>query len=83
MPDIAKYVVDQFAPDVTVEELDKDFDLIGNGIIDSLGLLRLISWLAETFGIAMDDIDIDPAQFQSINAIEQFVTQHSITVASR
>jgi acyl carrier protein len=43
--------------------------LIGSGIIDSLGLLRLIAFIEERFGVVMDDEEVIPENFDSIEAI--------------
>jgi hypothetical protein len=37
---IKQFIVDEFMPDVSVDELDSDFDLLTGGVVDSLGLLR-------------------------------------------
>jgi D-alanine--poly(phosphoribitol) ligase subunit 2 len=36
---VKQFIVDEFMPDVPVEELDADFDLLAGGVVDSLGLL--------------------------------------------
>ena len=37
---IKQFIVDEFMPDVPVEDLEDDFDLLTGGVVDSLGLLR-------------------------------------------
>jgi acyl carrier protein len=71
-PTIRAFIVDEFLPDVPVEQLGYDDDL-GTGIIDSLGVLQVIAWLEETFDLVLDDTDIGPESFRSVNAIESFV----------
>jgi len=34
--------------------------LLENGAIDSLGMLELVTFLGERFGVALDDTDFDP-----------------------
>lgn len=75
-PEIKRFVVAQFADDVTVDDLADDFDLLDNGVIDSLGLLRLIAWLGDRYSIPVDDIDIEPDNFRTIDAMAAFVAQH-------
>jgi acyl carrier protein len=47
--------------------------LTENGVIDSLGIFRLVSFLEENFGIQITDEEIVYENFQSVNSIETFV----------
>jgi acyl carrier protein len=71
--EITTYVVAEFAPDIRVDELDADYDLLNNGVVHSLGLLRLIGWLGERYDLPVDDLDLAPEQFCSVRAIDAFV----------
>jgi acyl carrier protein len=70
---IKDYVIEEFAPDVRADELDADLDLLKAGIIDSLGLLKLIAWIEDRFDVAVEDTALDPDNFRSVTAIETFV----------
>jgi acyl carrier protein len=70
---IMKFLVDEFFPDVPTESLTADYDLLSGGVIDSLGLLKVIAWLEDRFGIVIDDIEIEPDNFRTIAAITAFV----------
>jgi acyl carrier protein len=56
-----------------VSRLDADKSLISGGILDSLTLLQLIAFLEERFHIKVDDADMHPGNFQTINAATAFV----------
>jgi acyl carrier protein len=47
--------------------------LIRNGIVDSTGMLELISHLEETYAITVDNAEMIPANFDSIDSISAFV----------
>jgi len=47
--------------------------LTTNGVIDSLAIFRLVSFLEDTFGIRIADEEIVNENFQSINDIERLV----------
>ncbi len=59
------------APDVG--PVDHGVDLIEAEVIDSLGIVHLISLLEEKYGIAIDDDDLDPTNFRSVDRIAAFV----------
>lgn len=70
---IKEFIVKEFMPDVPVEQLEVDYDLIAGGVIDSLGLLRVIVWLEDMFQIPLDDAEIVPENFRSVAAINAFM----------
>lgn len=56
-----------------LDDFDADANLIEQGIVDSMSLLRLISFLEENFQIEVRDEDLVPDNFRSLAAIEAFV----------
>jgi acyl carrier protein len=55
------------------KELTSDFPLIDNHVIDSLGMITLVSALEDEFGIDVDDEDLVPDNFATIGQIAAFV----------
>ncbi|WP_105971362.1 acyl carrier protein [Streptomyces geranii] len=76
------WIVQQFVPDITPADLDDDYDLIDSGVVDSLRLLRLISWVCDANGIPLDEVPITPDNFRSVNAIRAFVESSAQSQAS-
>jgi acyl carrier protein len=70
---IKQFIVDEFMPDVSVEDLDSDFDLLTNGVVDSLGLLKVVAWLEEEFDIGVDESELGPESFRTVGAIKEYV----------
>lgn len=44
-------------------------NLIEMGVIDSLSILSLVSYLEKEFGIKIDDMDLMPDNFETIESI--------------
>jgi acyl carrier protein len=58
------------------KEKIKDVTLIfKEGYFDSMGFMVLIAFLEEEFGIKTNDSDLLEENFESINAISDFVTR--------
>ncbi len=55
------------------ENLDYDDSLLELGIIDSVKILDLINFIEEKFGIKVEDDDLYPENFDSINAIVNYI----------
>ncbi|GAA2977353.1 acyl carrier protein [Actinokineospora diospyrosa] len=64
---VTRFVVEEFLPDVRADELDPDLDLVAAGVLDSLGVLRVLAWLQDTFDVPADDVD--PADLRSVRAV--------------
>ena len=49
--------------------------LITKGIVDSTGILELISHLEETYGISVAEDEMVPANFESIDNVTAFLSR--------
>jgi acyl carrier protein len=69
---IRGYVVSHFHLARTRNLGDED-SLLDAQAIDSLGILELVTYLEDTFAIAVTDDDLTPENFDSIGALARFV----------
>jgi acyl carrier protein len=54
-------------------EVDEDYPLLAKQVIDSLGMLKLVSLLEEEFDVEIDDDDIVPDNWKTIRHITGLV----------
>jgi len=52
-----------------------DDSLLDKGIIDSTGVLEIVTFLENTFGIQVEDEEIIPSNFDSINNINSYLSR--------
>ena len=71
---IRDFIVQRF-PLASSKELTSDLSLLESGIVDSLGVLDLVGFIEEEFGIQAEDDDLVPENFDSIEALTRFVTE--------
>ena len=57
------------------DDLKDDESLLENGVIDSTGVLELVSYLQERFDMRIEDDEIVPANLDSIRNLVQFVSR--------
>jgi acyl carrier protein len=69
---IREFVVDTFLLGDD-DGFDDDDSLIEGGIVDSTGVMELVSFLEETYGIAIDDRELVAANLDSITRLRAFV----------
>jgi acyl carrier protein len=60
---------------------DED-NLLESGVIDSLGVLEIVTFLNEDYSLIVEDDDLTPEHFQSIHSIANFVEQRLQAVES-
>ena len=73
---IKAFIVEEFMLDVPVEDLEDDYDLLTGGVVDSLGLLKVVAWLEDEFDIGVDDSELGPDSFPgTVAAIKAYVDQ--------
>jgi acyl carrier protein len=56
--------------------------LIEKGIVDSTGVLELVAFLEDRFGMEIPDTDIVPANLDSIDAIVRYVAARTTVPAA-
>ena len=71
--EVRQYVSDRLLFGKTEVELKGDTSFLESGIIDSTGVLELVSFLEEQFKVKVDDEDLIPANLDSVDAIVRFV----------
>jgi acyl carrier protein len=70
---IERFVVDELMLGDSNTKIDPNESLISSGVLDSLALLRLIAFLEEQMGVTVDDSEVIPENFESINEIKSFI----------
>jgi acyl carrier protein len=58
-------------------QLSDDASLLDCGIIDSTGVLEIVAFLEERFGIRLEDREIVPENLDSIARLEAFIARSS------
>jgi acyl carrier protein len=54
-------------------EIDRERSLVDAGIVDSTGIVELVSFLEERFAIAIPDEDLTPGNFETVSRIAAYV----------
>jgi len=73
---IRNFIVEKF-PLARKRGVTLQDDLLGSGILDSLGILDLVAFVEQNFGIVLRDEELVPENFQSIERLTVFVQSKS------
>ena len=63
-------------------ELGDDDRLLERGVVDSMGVAEMVTFLEDEFGVNTSDEDITEANLGSLNAIGRFVSQKRSAIAA-
>lgn len=69
---IRKFLAENFLQ-VRIRSINNDDNILENGILDSMGILELVSFIEQKFQIIVSDEELVPENFQSIRCIVDFV----------
>lgn len=72
---LRQYVVDTFLFGEEGDGLDDGASLLEAGIIDSTGVLEVVSMLEENYGVEVGDDELVPENFDSLERLAAFVTR--------
>jgi len=50
-----------------------DVSFLEEGIVDSLGVMELVSFVEDQFGVSVDDQDITPDNFDSVTRLAAYI----------
>ncbi len=54
-----------------------DASFLEEGIVDSVGIMELVMFLEENFGLTVDDEDLTPDNFDSVNKLANYIKQRT------
>lgn len=54
---------------------DDDASFLEEGIVDSVGIMELVMFVEEKYGLSIEDKDLTPDNFDSINKLTHFIKQ--------
>ncbi len=70
---IKSYILSDIIKDGTRLELAANDNLIDSGVINSLGIMKIVNYLESTYKISISDDEILLDNFESLGAISKFV----------
>ena len=70
---VRKFVIDNFAFGLGADALSNDDSLLDQGIVDSTGVLELVAFLEERFGIKVHDQELVASNLDSIHGLVDFL----------
>ncbi len=74
---ILETLTSYFADELGAKGLGGDDSLLSSGVLDSLAIVRLLSFVEEEFDVEISDADFDPENFETLNTITKLIASPS------
>ena len=75
------YIVENFLYMRKSKEIGDDDSLLRTGVISSLGMMELVGWVEEEFGVVIDPAEITEQNFDTLRGIARFVGEKARVAA--
>jgi acyl carrier protein len=76
---VTRYIVEEVAPAAPAEPPAADLAIIEAGLVDSLGLFRLIAFIEDEFRVKIEPDEVLLENFGTINAIAALISKKRAT----
>jgi acyl carrier protein len=70
---VRAFILENFLFTENGTQLQNDVSFLEEGIVDSTGVLELVMFIEETFGVTVEDDEIMPENFDSVEQLAQYV----------
>jgi len=70
---VYQFIREMFLAGAGLESVQEDESFLENGIIDSTGVMELVAFLEDTFGITVEDEELIPENLDSINNVVAYL----------
>lgn len=74
-PEIRQFIVDNFLFGQETTEFSDEASFLESGLIDSTGVLELVAFLEERYGIVVADEELIPENLDSVNNLEAYIAR--------
>ncbi|HEX8949931.1 MAG TPA: acyl carrier protein [Dissulfurispiraceae bacterium] len=73
--EIKSFITENFLYGQRNDDFGNDTSFLEKGIIDSTGVLELVSFVERSYGIFVEDEELVPDNFDSINKLSSFIVR--------
>jgi acyl carrier protein len=73
--DVEQFIISELSQGRGITAIDPGDNLLAKGIVDSHGVMELVAFLEERYGISVRDEDLTPENFESVARIDEFVAR--------
>lgn len=73
--ELRQYIIENFLFGQDSAVLTDDVSFLEQGLIDSTGVLEIVAHLEQTYGVSVEDEELIPLNFDSVNNLAAYVSR--------
>ena len=66
---LREYIVNELLTEKPAEPIGESDNLLSSGVLDSMGLLQLVAFIEDEFGVSISSDEFQPENFQTLSSI--------------
>jgi acyl carrier protein len=70
---VKDFMLKEFLPGENPDDLENDTPLVSGGILDSIAILKLVTFLEDTYSVSVQPHEVSAENLESLNLIEELV----------
>lgn len=70
---VRAFIAENFPSEAGAAPLPAEASLFAAGLIDSMGVLTVVTWIEETFGVVVDDDEVVPENIDGIGRLTNYI----------
>jgi acyl carrier protein len=71
---LKRFIMNEIATELDLKELDESQSLLETGILDSLGILKLVAFIEAEFLVKIEDEELIPENFETLSEISRMIS---------
>ncbi len=75
IPKLREFIFQELIFTTSPDQFSNDDNLLEAGL-DSMGIMRLVMFIEDEFGVTLPDTEIEPENIKSFHALEAWIKKH-------
>lgn len=71
---LRSFIMNEIAAGQGLKDLDENLSLLETGILDSLGILKLVAFIETQFRLKVEDEEMIPENFETLSHISEMIS---------
>ncbi|HXX33494.1 MAG TPA: acyl carrier protein [Thermodesulfobacteriota bacterium] len=71
---LKRFIIGEIATELDLKDIAADQSLLETGILDSLGILKLVTFIEAQFLLKIDDEEMIPENFETLSGISKMIS---------
>jgi len=76
---LKRFIINEIAAELSLKDLDENQSLLEAGILDSLGIMKLVAFIEAKFLLKIEDDELSPENFETLSDISKMISKKSVS----